>query len=479
MAPTKGSDAHSGVESYPAQRIRSNLAGASEAPATDRMRGARPGTGAESSSGGPSGQTAVLERPGALAPAGAMQTGAGPQGVRGSNQSGMRAHNERLVLTLLRRLGPQPKAEIARLTGLSAQTVSVIMRALEGDGLIGKGEKQRGKVGQPSVPMHLVPEGAFFFGLKVGRRSLELVLVDFVGHERGRALMTHTAPSPEAAVGFVTRCAPDLAARLSPAERKRIAGLGIGLPFFLWDWADLLGVPADEMAIWRSYDLAGVLAEQLALPVFVENDASAACNAEIVFGGDPDREGAPAKERPQDFLYAYIGYFVGGGLVLNGALVTGRTGNAGAIGPMPVPSATARGGSVPVIQVASLSRLEARLAAAGHPTASIWEDAEHWDVDADLLEAWMAETAHALAHVAASAVGLLDLEALVIDGWMPAALRARLVDQVVDELSRIDLTGTMPLAVRAGTVGSAARALGAASIPLARRFMAHPNALAL
>ncbi|WP_236646175.1 winged helix-turn-helix domain-containing protein, partial [Sulfitobacter sp. HI0021] len=53
----------------------------------------------------------------------------------------MRAYNERLVLSLIRRSGPTSKAEIARLTGLSAQTVSVIMRALEADGLLKKGAR--------------------------------------------------------------------------------------------------------------------------------------------------------------------------------------------------------------------------------------------------------------------------------------------------------------------------------------------------
>ena len=51
-------------------------------------------------------------------------------GARGSNQSGLRAHNERLVLSLVRRHGALAKADIARRTGLSAQTVSVIMRQL-------------------------------------------------------------------------------------------------------------------------------------------------------------------------------------------------------------------------------------------------------------------------------------------------------------------------------------------------------------
>ncbi|MDE3122078.1 MAG: MarR family transcriptional regulator, partial [Paracoccaceae bacterium] len=82
----------------------------------------------------------------------------------------MRAHNERLVLSLVRH-EPMAKSDIARITGLSAQTVSVIMRSLEADGLLLRGEPIRGRIGQPSVPMHLNPEGAFFFGVKIGRRS--------------------------------------------------------------------------------------------------------------------------------------------------------------------------------------------------------------------------------------------------------------------------------------------------------------------
>ena len=56
----------------------------------------------------------------------------------------MRAHNERLVLSLVRQHGALAKSDIARITGLSAQTVSVIMRALEQDGLLLRGEPVRG-----------------------------------------------------------------------------------------------------------------------------------------------------------------------------------------------------------------------------------------------------------------------------------------------------------------------------------------------
>src|SRR3546814_14915375 len=71
----------------------------------------------------------------------------------GANQVRVRAYNERLVLSLVRLHGSLSKADITRRSGLSAQTVSVIMRSLEKEGLLLRGEPVRGKVGPPSVPI--------------------------------------------------------------------------------------------------------------------------------------------------------------------------------------------------------------------------------------------------------------------------------------------------------------------------------------
>ena len=97
---------------------------------------------------------------------------------RGTNQSGVRLYNERLVLSLVRRHGSLPKADIARMTGLSPQTISIIANQLEADGLLRREAVVRGRVGQPSVPYSLNPEGAYSIGLKIGRRSVDLSLID-------------------------------------------------------------------------------------------------------------------------------------------------------------------------------------------------------------------------------------------------------------------------------------------------------------
>ena len=105
---------------------------------------------------------------------------------RGSNHVGMRQFNERVVLQAIRLHGSLPKAEIARLTHLTAQTVQIIIARLEADGLVRKLDPVRGKVGQPSVPMALNPDGAFSIGIKIGRRSMDELLVDFSGQVRER-----------------------------------------------------------------------------------------------------------------------------------------------------------------------------------------------------------------------------------------------------------------------------------------------------
>src|SRR5665213_2546877 len=71
---------------------------------------------------------------------------------RGTNQTGVRLYNERLVLSQVRENQTMPKADIARRTGLSPRTISIIVNQLTADGLLLKGRPQRGRVGQPSVP---------------------------------------------------------------------------------------------------------------------------------------------------------------------------------------------------------------------------------------------------------------------------------------------------------------------------------------
>jgi len=386
-------------------------------------------------------------------------------GTRGTNQSGMRAHNERLVLGLVRQHTALAKSDIARITGLSAQTVSVIMRALEQDGLLQRGEPVRGKIGQPSVPMSLAAEGAFFVGLKIGRRSADLTLIDFLGAVRATARRVYRYPTPGVVAAFVRESLPALTATLPHVLRDRIGGLGVAMPFQLWNWVQALGAPQAEMDAWRDHDIQAELAAMTGMPVYVQNDATSACGAELVFG---------TGERPRNFLYFYVGTFIGGGLVLNGQLFLGRTGNAAGVGPLPVPGPDGR--TRRLFDVASLSVLALAMEKAGQSSDHIWERPDRWQVSDDVLHAWIEDAAEGLASAILSAAALLELEAVLLDGWMPVDVRAEMTRRTRAALARLDLSGVAPPTVREGSLGAQARSLGAAAIPLSQRYLIDQNA---
>ena len=384
----------------------------------------------------------------------------------GANQVRVRAYNERLVLSLVRRHGSQAKSEIAKRTGLSAQTVSVIMRALEKDGLLARGEPVRGRVGQPSVPMSLNPDAAYSFGVKIGRRSADLVLMDFVGNIRHQVHQTYRYPLPDKIMRLLSEGIAEISARMTAAELDKVAGVGIAAPFELWNWADEVGAPEGAMDVWRSFDLHAEASAALPYPVYLQNDATSACGAELVFGAGSDF---------QDFVYFFIGSFIGGGIVLNSAVFAGRTGTAGAIGPLPVRDRN--GQTRQLLEIASIFVLENLLSDRGIDSEPLWYSADDWVDFGEPLETWIRDSASALAQAIVAASSIIDFSAAVIEGGFPGWVKKRLVQATIEEVDRLDLQGIIRPEIIEGRVGTQARALGGASLPIFARYHLDQNVL--
>ena len=380
----------------------------------------------------------------------------------GADQSGLRLYNERLILSLVRRYGQLSKIEVARMTGLSVQSTSTIMNRLQAEGLLRREAPLRGRVGQPTVPVSLDPEGAYSIGLKIGRRSCDLVLIDFCGRVRRRAQRNYPYPTPTLLTEFVIEELEPMVELLALAQRRRIAGLGVATPFQLWNWSSEIGAPAKEMDAWRSFSIENELARLSPFRVTICNDATSACAAELFFGD---------AWRRRDFLYFFVGTFVGGGLVIDGALFPGRTGNAAAVGSMPI--ALPDGAGHPTSQLidhASICRLERRIEAAGRDPSSIWRTPEVWDDFGSLLDQWIDEAAYALAYAVVTAISVIDVQAAVIDGVMPVAVRERLSLRVAEQLETFDRRGLSDVTIVPGAIGADARAIGGAALPLIKAF---------
>jgi len=379
----------------------------------------------------------------------------------GADQTGVRLYNERLLLSLVRRFGRLSKVEVARMTGLSVQSASAIMNRLQADGLLRREAPLRGRVGQPTIPVSLEPEGAFALGVKIGRRSCDLVLIDFCGAVRRRAHKTYGYPTPDLVMDFVAEALPSVTSSLSAAQRRRIAGLGVASPFQLWNWAAEIGAPSGAMEAWRSFNIAEEISRLSPFAVTLCNDATSACAAEFFFG---------EAWRERDFLYFFLGAFVGGGLVLDGALYTGRTGNAAALGSMPVATPGRGRATSQLIAHASIYQLERRLEAAGIDPSSIWRTPDKWDDFGPHLKRWIDEASIALAHASIAAISVIDFAAIVIDGAMPLAVRQELCQRVAAQVEALDRRGLSDVKIVAGAVGADARAIGGAALPLIKNF---------
>ena len=382
---------------------------------------------------------------------------------RGTNQTGVRLYNERLVLSLIRLHGELPKAEIARLTGLSPQTISMIANQLTADGLLLKGQPQRGRIGQPSVPYSLNPEGALAFGLKVGRRSVDLYLIDFTGRIIKALHKTYAYPTLAATRQFTTDGINEILATLKPERVSRIAGLGIGAPYEMWTWHEEIGAPAQELNLWRTVDIRREIAALCSWPVYFANDITAACAAELMFGIGGEFI---------DYLYLFIGSFVGGGLVLNGHLFPGRTQNAAALGSMPASGGANRAPRAPqLMNVASIYVLERKLIAEGRDASVLWQSPDDWGTDlGPALDEWIDEVANSVAYSIVAAIAVIDVETVIIDGAFPVSVRRRIIEQTRVALARVNQQGLSPFVLVEGTIGNAARAMGGASLPLLANF---------
>jgi predicted NBD/HSP70 family sugar kinase len=377
----------------------------------------------------------------------------------GSNQVGMRQFNERIVLQAVRLHGPLSKADVARLTRLSMQSVSMIVDRLIDDGLLAKQARVRGRIGQPSVPIALRPEGAYTIGIKVGRRSLDVLAMDFTGHVCTRDVLEYAYPDPDTLFPALEAKIARATDSLGPHANK-VVGIGVAAPLWLGGWRDFLGAPPAALEAWNAIDIRTHIASMTGLPVEFAKDTTAACAAELVMG-----QGRGIRS----FLYLFVGTFIGGGLVIDGRLHGGPHGNAGAVGSMPLALGN---GHAPrqLLHTASGFVLEQRFVAAGVPAAAAHDHralgADAWAV----TERWLDEACPAIAMTIAGSTALLDLEAVVIDGEIDRQLVRELIRRTQGALDRIEWEGMVRPQLIEGTIGADARAMGGAILPLYAHF---------
>ncbi len=308
-------------------------------------------------------------------------------------------------------------------------------------------------------------------GIDLGGTKIEAVIVDARNKILGSARhATPTQGGPPAVVKEVGEALREAAGQAG-VETSALRGVGIGSPGSIDKEAGTVS-NARNLPDWEgTYPMGPKLGDALGTRVFVGNDVQVATEAEFRLGA-----GKPFKS----LLGVFWGTGVGGGLILSGRPWLGR-GGAGEIGHMVIKIDGARctcGRKGCLEAYAGRASMEARARRRiekGHKTdlftlmkerkrtrltSGIWAHAlESGDkVAKDIID----EAVDALGAGIASAVNLLDVEAVVIGGGLGVRFGEPFAERIAHAMHPHLFNDTRPPAVSVAALGDLGGALGAA-----------------
>jgi len=240
----------------------------------------------------------------------------------------MRAMNEQLLLEHIRSADGISRADLARVSGLAKNTVSLALANLERANLVRPSGVRTGVPGPAAVLYELRPDFGFVLGLDVGRQYLRAAVADMTGGIRARASVRTHSTTGRARVADLVALADSLLDEAG-ITMTQVTQTVLGSPG-VYDPRRGHLLMAGALPGWESPAVLTQLWEAFGENLMIENDVDAAALAERAHGHGRDAA---------SFVFVSIGTGIGMGVVLDGRLHRGHHGAAGEIGFMPLDAA--------------------------------------------------------------------------------------------------------------------------------------------
>lgn len=341
--------------------------------------------------------------------------------LRRINQDDLRNHNLSVVIdTLLRTTEPLSRAELAKRTGLTKATMSLLVSMLVDDGVVREGEPSvQSSYGRPSTPL-LIAGGRYCgIGLQVNTDGYGVIVLDLDGTVISERWVDADMSAPDADEVFAELDALAMEQEALLAERGyTVAGAGLALPGLVTGNMRLL--MARNLG-WEQLDLTRFDVMRR-LDVTAGNEANMAALAQIP-GYAMRRDGDGIVGPSESFIYLSTDVGIGGAVVRNGHVEIGDHGFGGELGHT---SVELRG---PVCRCGRRGCLEtyagrrAMVESAGIASGSAAARRESVD---ELIDRWCAgdvrvaavvnKAIEAMVSSIASAINVCDIETVVLGG---------------------------------------------------------------
>ncbi len=364
-----------------------------------------------------------------------------------------RRMSQSAVIQAIASFGPVSRASVAKITGLSKQTVSEIVANLEADGWVRTVGQTEGHVGRRAVVYEISPSAATIASVDLGGTNVRVALCDLTGNVLAERV------EPTERTGGIN-VVEQIARMVRQTVSDHVGSLGdlhiavVGVP----------GVPdprsgaillAPNIAGIDRIDLAGSLRERLGFEVFVENDVNLAALGEHWLG---------SRGEGDNLVFISIGTGIGAGIVVGGNLLRGSFGAAGEIGFLPFGADPFEAES---LKIGALERVAASSAivdlyqSLSDRTADVpgvFDAASQGDAAAiETLD----EVAKQIARAATAILAVVDPSVIVIGGSIGSR------DELLDRIIRF-VSDCYPRSVEIGKsrLGDQATLAGGASVAL-------------
>ncbi len=372
----------------------------------------------------------------------------------GSQSSLHRANLER-VLRAVRMAGSLTQAEIARTTGLSAATVSNIVRELKDVGTVVVTPTSSG--GRRARSVSLSADAGIVVGVDFGHSHLRVA----VGNLAHRVLAEESEPldtDASADQGFGR--AEQLVARLleqTGFRSDKVIGVGLGVPGPIDGETGALGSTA-ILPGWTGIAPGRELSSRLGMPVYVDNDANLGALGELVWG---------AGRGLSDLAYIKVASGVGAGLVISGQIYRGPGGTAGEIGHITLDESgpVCRCGNRGCLETFVGSRHVLNLLSSSHGTdltlSKVVQLAQRGDLGCRRV---LADVGRQIGTGVANLCNLLNPRRVILGGDLAEA-GDLVLDPIRESVARYAIpSAARQLSVVPGTLGGRAEVLGALAL---------------
>ena len=372
------------------------------------------------------------------------------------SQTSLREANRARIVSAVQQRGSLTQVELAGVTGLSAATISNIVKELAGAGILNTSPTSRS--GRRAQEVTLARNLGLVAGVHFGERSLRVALAD-VAH---RVVAEQRLPLPpehraDSGLDRVAMLVEEMVDSLG-ASLSEVLAVGVGIPAPV----DVRTGQVSSLGLmrgWDGVDVPEVLGRRLGVSVTVDNDANLGALAEVRLG---------VARGLRDVAYLRVSHGVGVGLVLGGRLFHGRSGGAGELGHLVIDEdgPVCRCGNRGCLETAvSSSELLRRLQGThGHLTLrDVVAQAQDGDVACREV---IADAGRHLGVALAALCTLLDPEMVVVGGDLAHA-KDILLDPLREVLDGRTLPSTAgPVAVEASALGDQAEVRGALVLAL-------------